>query len=147
MFEQVLSFPCPNCKEIINDRMSECRFCGVPIDKGIAQRIAETQQRVNRAYSDSGYIRNAAFLMWGLLGISLVPFVPWVGLASQITFVALLVLIIRWYVKYGDVITSDADYQSARRSIYLSTAMLLAAVPTYFIIKPLIALKLFGVEF
>jgi hypothetical protein len=125
--------------------MSKCRFCGAPVDKGIAQRIAATQQRVNSAFSDSGYIKNAAFLMWGLLGISLIPFVPWVSLGSQITFFILIVLIVRWYLKYGDINTSDPDYQKARRSIYLATALWLAAIPTEFLIKPFIASQLFGV--
>jgi hypothetical protein len=145
MFDQVLNFPCPSCREIINDSMSKCRFCGAPIDKEIAQHIAAIQQRVNRAFSDSGYIKNAAFLMWGLLGISLIPLVPWVGLGSEITFFILLVLIVRWYIKYGDINTSDPDYQKARHSIYLATGLLLAAIPTYFIIKPFIHLKLFQV--
>jgi hypothetical protein len=146
MFEQDLNFPCPSCKEIISDRMPQCRFCGAPVDKGTAQVIAERQSRVNSAFSDSGYIKNAAFLMWGLLAISLVPFVPWVSLGSEITFVVLVVLIVRWYVKYGNILTSDPDYQSARRSIYLSTVLCVAALPTYFIIKPLIARHVFGVE-
>src|SRR5688572_13206931 len=100
MIDPILSFPCPSCKEIINDRASECRFCGTPVDRGIAQLVAATQQRVNRAFSDAGYIKNAAFLMWGLLGISLIPLVPWVTLGSQITFFILLVLIVRWYIKF-----------------------------------------------
>lgn len=145
MFEPVLNFPCPSCKEIINDSMAKCRFCGAPVDKGIAQLIGATQQRVNSAFSDSGYIKNAAFLMWGLLGISFIPFVPWVGLGSQITFFILIALIVRWYLKYGDINTSDPDYQKARRSIYLATALWLAAIPTEFIIKPFIAAQLFGV--
>jgi hypothetical protein len=146
MFEQVLNFPCPSCREIISDRMSECRFCGAPIDKGVAQHIAAVQQRVNRAFSDSGYIKNAAFLLWGLLGISLIPFVPWVTLASEITFFILLVLIARWYFKYGDIInSSDPDYQKARRSIYLATGLWAAAIPMYFIVKPFIQAKVFGV--
>ena len=142
MFDPVLNFPCPSCKEIISDRMSECRFCGAPVDKGIAQLIAATQQRVNSAFSDSGYIKNAAFLMWGLLGISLIPLVPWVTLGSQITFFILIVLIVRWYIKFGDVNTSDPDYEKARGSIYIATALWLA-IPTYFVIKPLIQLKVF----
>lgn len=144
MFDPVLNFPCPSCREIISDRMSECRFCGAPVDKGIAQTIAANQQRVNSAFSDSGYIKNAAFLLWGLLGISLIPFVPWVELGSEITFFIPIVLIVRWYIKYGDINTSDPDYQKARGSIYLATALCIAAIPMYFII-PLIHLKFFGV--
>src|SRR5947209_14515097 len=76
MLNDTLSFPCPPCKEIINDRMEQCRFCGAPVDKGIAQMLAETQARVNQAYSDASYMKTAAFVMWAFLGLSFIPFAP-----------------------------------------------------------------------
>ena len=60
MLNDTLSFPCPSCKEIINDRMEQCRFCGAPVDKGIAQMLAETQAKVNQAYSDASYLSSLA---------------------------------------------------------------------------------------
>jgi hypothetical protein len=143
--EEILSFPCPNCRELINNRMKECRFCGTPIDQGIARQVGETQRNVNRAFSDAGYIKNAAFLMWGLLAVSLIPFVPWVSWGFLFTFLAVIVLLIRWYLKYGQLNTSDPDYQKARSSIHLALVLWLAALPVAFLIKPLIAAKVFGV--
>jgi hypothetical protein len=145
MFEEILSFPCPNCREIINDRMKECRFCGTPVDPGIARQIGETQRRANRAFSDSGYAKNAAFLMWGLLAVSMVPFVPWVFSAFIITFIGVIVLTVRWYLMYGDVNTSDADYQKAKSAILLALVLWLVALPFAFIIRPWIAHTFFGV--
>ena len=141
MFEDVLSFPCPNCREVINDRMKECRFCGTPVDPGIARQVGETQRLANRAFSDAGYVKNAAFLMWGLLGVSMVPFVPWVFWGFFITFLAVIGLTIRWYLKYGNLNTSDADYQSARNSVMLALVLWLVALPFGFIIRPWIAYK------
>ena len=145
MFEEVLSFPCPNCKEVINDRMKQCRFCGVPIDPGIARLVGENQRRVNRSFSDSGYVKGAAFLMWGLLAVSMIPLVPWVFTGFFITFVGVVVLLVRWYVKYGDVNTSDPDYTTARNSILLALVLWLVALPFAFIIRPWIAYRFFGV--
>ena len=145
MFDKILNFPCPSCKEIISDRMTTCRFCGAPVDKEVAQRIGETQQRVNSAYSDAGYIKNAAFLMWGLLAASLIPFVPWVSWGFLFTFGAIIVLIIRWQLKFGDINSSDSDYQKARSSFYLAIGLWIAALPVGFFIRPLIAQKFFGV--
>ena len=144
MFEEVLSFPCPSCREIINDRMKECRFCGAPVDPGIARQIGETQRKVNRAFSDAGYIKNAAFLMWGLLGVSLIPFVPWVFSAFIVTLAASGFLLVRWYLKYAELNTSDPDYQKARGWIHLAVILWLAALPVAFLIRPLIAAKVFG---
>src|SRR4051812_19811232 len=128
MFDKVLNFPCPSCKETISDRMATCRFCGAPVDEEVAQHIGETQQRVNRAFSDAGYIKNAAFLMWGLLAASLIPFVPWVSWGFLFTFGAVIVLIIRWQLKFGDINTSDPDYQRARSSFYLAIGLWIAAI-------------------
>lgn len=144
--EEILSFPCPNCRELINNRMKECRFCGTPIDQGIARQVGENQRKVNRAFSDAGYIKNAAFLMWGLLGVSLVPFVPWVFSGFILTALAVIVLLVRWYLMYSEVNTSDPDYQKARSWIYLAGILWLAALPVGFIIRPFIASKFFGVQ-
>jgi hypothetical protein len=142
MFDKVLNFPCPSCREIISDRMAACRFCGAPVDKGIAQLIGETQRRVNHAFSDAGYVKNAAFLMWGLLAVSLIPFVPWVSQAFLFTFVAVIVLIIRWQIKFGNINSSDPDYQRARSSFHLALILWLAAIPMGFVVVPLIARKI-----
>ena len=53
------TFPCPNCNEIINDSMTECRYCSVAIDPGVAQMVADRQEKANQAYSDASYLRTA----------------------------------------------------------------------------------------
>jgi hypothetical protein len=138
MFDKVLNFPCPSCKEIISDRMTTCRFCGAPIDKGIAQLIGETQQKVNSAFSDAGYLKNAAFLMWGLLAASLIPYVPWVSWGFLFTYVTVIVLIIRWHLKFGSINSSDPDYQRAKKAFFLAIILWCGAFPVEFIIKPLL---------
>ena len=134
MFSVARTFPCPNCKEIINDSMTQCRFCSVPVDPSVAQLIADRQEKANHAYSDASYLRTAAIAMYVFLGLSFVPFLPFVNWGFFITFVVVIVLLIRWQIRYRSVITDDADYKSARRSWWISLAMLLG-VPVLFIIR------------
>jgi len=135
------TFPCPNCKEIINDSMTQCRFCSVPVDPNIAQLIADRQEKANHAYSDASYLRTAAIAMYVFLGLSLVPFLPIVSWGFLITFIVVIVLVIRWQVRYSGLITDDADFKSARHSWWISLAMLIG-VPVVFIIRVVIEVLL-----
>lgn len=135
------TFPCPNCKEIINDSMTQCRFCSVPVDPSVAQLIADRQEKANHAYSDASYLRTAAIAMYVFLGLSFVPFLPVVSWGFLITFIVVLVLLIRWQIRYSGLVTDDADFKSARRSWWISLAMLLA-VPVLFLIRVLIGVLL-----
>ena len=128
------TFPCPNCKEIINDSMTQCRFCSVPVDPSVAQLIADRQEKANHAYSDASYLRTAAIAMYAFLGLSFVPFLPLVYWGFFIIFIVVIVLLVRWQIRYSGLITDDADFKSARRSWWISLAMLIA-VPVVFIIR------------
>ena len=132
------TFPCPNCNEIINDSMTQCRYCSVPVDPGIAQLIADKQERANQAYSDASYLRTAAIAMYVFMGLSFIPFIPLVGWAFLGTFIVVVVLLIRWQVKFGSLQTSDADYKTARRSWVVSLILLIVAVPLGFIVRPIV---------
>ena len=128
------TFPCPNCKEIINDSMTQCRFCSVPVDPNVAQLIADRQEKANHAYSDASFLRTAAIAMYVFLGLSFVPLLPIVFWGFLITFIVVIVLLVRWQIRYSGLVTDDADYKSARRSWWVSLAMLLG-VPAIFIIR------------
>ena len=135
------TFPCPNCKEIINDSMTQCRFCSVPVDPNVAQLIAERQEKANNAYSDASYLRTAAIAMYAFLGLSFVPFLPLVSWGFFIIFIIVIVLLVRWQIRYSGLVTDDADFKSARRSWWISLAMLLA-LPVVFIIRVVIGVLL-----
>lgn len=132
------TFPCPNCKEIINDSMTQCRFCSVPVDPNVAQLIADRQEKANHAYSDASYLRTAAIAMYVFLGLSMLPFLPFVSWGFVIIFIIVIVLLVRWQIRYSGLVTEDADYKSARRSWWISLVMLLG-VPVIFIIRVVIA--------
>jgi len=138
LLNDTLRFPCPSCKEIINDKMEQCRFCGAPVDKGVAQLLAERQSKVNQAYSDASYLKTAAFVMWGFLAVSLIPFVPLVYYGFVVTFIVVIVLIIRWQLRFSNINTSDPDYAKARRSKNLALILWLVALPSGFILRDLL---------
>ena len=138
MQSQSRTFRCPNCNEMINDQMQQCRFCSVPLDPGIVALAAERQEKANQACSDASYLKTAAIAMFVFLSLSLIPFVPLVYWGFLVTFFVVLALLIRWQVKFGSLLTSDADYGTAKRSKNVALVLWLAAIPLGFIVRPLI---------
>ena len=138
------TFPCPNCKEIINATTKKCRFCGAPVDSQAAFVAGEIQGKVNRACSDASYLKAGAMVMWVLLGLSFIPFLPAVGFGFLLTFIAVLVMFIRWQVMFGSIETNDKDYPRAKRSKNLALILWLAAIPVGFVLKPLLHIAIFS---
>lgn len=136
------TFACPSCKEIINDSVRECRFCGAPVDPAIAASIAAVQDKVNQACSDASYLKTTALIMTACLGLSFIPFIPFVGLLFFLVFCAVLFMLIRWQVMFGGLVSSDPDYRSARRSKNISLALWAVALPLGFIVKPIVRLAI-----
>jgi hypothetical protein len=139
MLAKPRTFRCPNCNEMINDSMTQCRFCSVPVDPAVAQLIAERQEKANQAYSDASYLRTAAIAMYVFFGLSmLLAFFFW-GLL--ITFFVVIVLLIRWQVRFGALVTDDEDYKRARKSWWISLVLLLG-VPVIFVVRIVIEVLL-----
>ncbi|MBA3321101.1 MAG: hypothetical protein H0T45_06595 [Pyrinomonadaceae bacterium] len=141
MFDQIQTFPCLRCREIISDQAEVCRYCGIQVDKGSAQIAAHNQSRVNQACSDASYLKIAAFCMWNFLALTLVPFMPLVNWGFLITFVAVIVMIVRWQLRFRDIKTGDPDYAKAIRNKNLSFVLWLLALLVAFFIIPLLPLE------
>lgn len=138
MLAQPQTFPCLNCNEIINDTMETCRYCSAPVDRRAAAAAAEVQSKVNQACSDASYLKTAALVMWAFLGLSFIPIIPFVGWGFIFTFIAVLVMIIRWQVKFGGIQTRDPDYPQAVRSKNLALILWLAALVVGFAVRPIL---------
>jgi hypothetical protein len=128
MFE-TYTFPCPNCNEIINDSMRECKYCHVPIDPRAARAAGELQARVNQACSDASYTKTAAYLMSVFLLLSFIPILPLVSWGFLFTFIAVIVMIIRWQAKFGHLQTRDPDYKTAKLSRNIALILWIVAMP------------------
>ena len=132
MLAQSQTFPCPNCGEIINDSVQTCRFCSAPVDPQAASAAAELQTRVNRACSDASFLRTAAAAMFVLLALSIVPFISLITyLGFIITFFVVLVLLVRWQIRFGRLQTNDADYNRAKRFWTVALILWLVAIPLF----------------
>jgi hypothetical protein len=76
--------------------------------------------------------------MWVFLGLSFVPFMPMVFWGFLGTFVAVLVMFIRWQVKFGGLKTNDPDYGQAKRAKNVALILWLAAFLAGFVILPVV---------
>ena len=132
------TFPCPNCKEIINDQMQVCRYCKVPVDPAIAAQQAEVQSKVNKACSDASYMRITAGAMFVFLALSLIPFIAITYWGFLLTFFAVLFMGIRWQLSFNGLPTGDPDYAKAKQTKNVALILWLIAIPLGFIIRPLL---------
>src|SRR5436305_332863 len=112
-------FQCPNCKQFINDSMTVCKFCSVELDSNLVSGLVENQEKVNAAYNAASSLRTLAGAMWLLFALS---FIPFVGFFASLGFygivIAIPILLIVWYVKYGNLKTTDAEFKDAKKYLY-----------------------------
>ena len=114
-------FQCPSCKETINTSQSRCPFCSAAVDPQAAEAAADNMKKVNQACSDGSYLRVMAGSMLGFFGLSLVPFLGIVGICGMwFLYVAIPVMTIRWWVKFGSLRSEDSEFRSARKSLVIA---------------------------
>ena len=56
--EKLRVFPCPKCKEFINNQMTECSFCHFRIDLDEARKAIASQDRENKIFRRQHYKRH-----------------------------------------------------------------------------------------
>jgi len=115
MSQQARVFQCPKCKETIDTSEPECRFCHAPIDEGAAEAAAEVMAKVNQACSDASYLKVMAIAVLVTFVLSFVPFVSFLGTCALIFLLfAVPIMLVRWWVKFGSLQTSEQDFSRAR---------------------------------
>jgi uncharacterized membrane protein len=128
------TFRCPSCNEMISEDAKQCRFCLVPVDPGVAALIAARQEQVNQACSDASYLRRTAVAMYVFLAVGTVfTFAYW---GFLITFWMGLFLLVRWQLKFSELLTNDPDYAKAKRSKNISLLLLLGGLPLGILTNP-----------
>lgn len=136
MFSAPRTFACPNCNEIVNEAMTACRFCSVPIDPGIAAIVAERQQLANQAYSDASSMRISASAMFVFLAAGVFLTVGYI--AFLVTFLATTAMLLRWQFRFGNLLTSDPDYERAKKFRNVTAILLVVGIPAGIIASPFI---------
>jgi hypothetical protein len=126
-------YPCPNCKETINTSMAQCSFCSAVLDHDAGVAAAEAFSKLNQAYSDASYVK----IMAGTaLTFFMFRFIPLASIFGNFGFffleLAIPVMGIRWWVKYGSIKTDEAAFPAVRRTTLLigigSVAFLIVVV-------------------
>jgi hypothetical protein len=97
--------------------MQQCPFCSTIIDSAWAEISAAATTKVSQACSDASYLRVMA---WAYVTFFLVLFIPFLGLAGIVGLwflaIAIPVMVVRWWIKFGAIKTNDPDFTRARRS-------------------------------
>jgi len=113
-------FPCPNCNETINTSMQQCKYCSAPIDHAAAEAAAAETSRISQACSDASYLRIMLGLLLPFFALIFVPLLSLIGAAGfWFLKIAIPVMLIRWWVKFGKIKTIDPDFSKARGTTFL----------------------------
>ncbi|MGA7887040.1 MAG: hypothetical protein WCA44_14960 [Acidobacteriaceae bacterium] len=114
-------FDCPSCGETINTSMTQCPYCSAAIDHTAALAAAVLTGKISNACSDASYVRIVA---GSLLAFFLIALVPFLGGLGRFGYYVLLVLVpflaIRWWVRYGRLVTQDPDFRRAKRDVRIA---------------------------
>jgi hypothetical protein len=118
--------PCHHCGQTINTSMSQCPFCGAAVDPGAALASAELFAKVNQAISDASYLKIMAGSAITFFVLRLVPFLGLVGIVGfWFLEFAVPFMLVRWWVRYGNLKSPDAEFVRAKRtSMYVGAGAL-----------------------
>jgi hypothetical protein len=130
------TFPCPNCRRVTDDGLPRCRHCSASFSPEEVETAAALQGKVNQACSDAGYLKTASLALYLLLGLSLIPFVGgplFFGFFGAL--VVLLIMFVRWQIKFGRLRTHDPDYTRAKQTRNLALLLWAFALPLGFALR------------
>ncbi len=100
--------------------MTQCRFCNAPVDAIAAIAAADKFAEVNQAISDASYVRVMAGTEMTFFFLRFVPFLAGLGgLGFLLLMFALPGLTLRWWLKFGKLRSTDAEFLEARRKTVL----------------------------
>ena len=122
-------FEYPACKQTIDASSTQCRFCSAHVDPVAAQAGAEKMAKLNQACSDASYLRTAAISIFVFFGVMFIPFMGLLGLVGYyFLLVAVPVLAIRWWVKFGGIQADDSDFRRARITVIVISILIVIPI-------------------
>ncbi len=121
---QARIFECPNCRQTIDTAAVKCPYCSASIDPKLAEAAADTMAKINQGCNDASYLR----IMAGTIFVAfLLTFLPLVGFVALIAFYFLIlavpVMTIRWWIKFGSLTSQEKDWSRAKRTVLIATAI------------------------
>jgi cadmium resistance protein CadD (predicted permease) len=100
--------------------MQQCAFCSQAIDPLAAEESAAATSKISQSCSDASYLR---IMAWALVTFFVILFVPFFSLLGLVGLwflrLAIPVMVIRWWIKFGAIKTADPDFSRAKRSVIL----------------------------
>lgn len=140
-----ISFRCENCRKVINNSSSVCRFCRFKFSDDELRIKSETQARVNHAYNDAN---NLKILGIACLAISVPRSVDdiffsyfsntYVNYFPHLLILIFLFFLIRWQYNFGKIQAHDDDFDQARQNKNFGVFLWLVSVGLVFILVPII---------
>jgi hypothetical protein len=113
--DEIRTFPCPQCNEIIATGAVSCPYCGAPIDASIAAALADRQSLRAKAFAGAHGLVITSRTFPIFFGVS---FLPFVGVLGVIGVLFLLLRVpyegVRWYLRYWRLEDPHPDIRQAR---------------------------------
>lgn len=132
-------FTCPKCAETIDSSAEKCRFCGEKVDPEEAQRAALVLSKINQACSDASYMKSTTLALPVFFILRFVPFISGFGVMGFIgVSAAVPIWAARWWFKYGNIATTDEEFQKARSTVKIC-GFVAAGVLVFLVILPFLA--------
>ncbi|MEP6946962.1 MAG: hypothetical protein ABJA02_13655 [Acidobacteriota bacterium] len=99
--------------------MTSCKFCSAELQPELISGLVVGQERTDTAYNSASKLRILAGAMWAFFFLSFLPFFGFVlSWAFYVIAVLIPILLIVWYVKYGDLKTLDPEFKTAKKYLY-----------------------------
>lgn len=127
--DEIRTFPCPKCSEIISTGAATCSYCGAPIDAATAAALADRQEIRSKAFAGAHglVITSRTFPIFFALS-----FAPFINLVGELGVLVLLVRVpyegVRWYLRYWKLEDPHPDVQRARSWFKEAMGIWVAAV-------------------
>lgn len=113
--DEIRTFPCPQCSEIISTGAASCSYCGAPIDAAAAIALANRQETRSKAFAGAHGLVITARTFPIFFALS---FLPFIGVVGELGVLVLLIRVpwegVRWYRRYSKLEDPHPDVQQAR---------------------------------
>jgi hypothetical protein len=139
-------FQRPACKEYINTSMTECRFCGSPVDYEAALAGATLKEKIDQACDQADTIyRTIWFLPLFCWACGIWVYASWrdlflIPLGFAFLPVIALTLMLLWPYRFWGIQAADPDFENAKRRVRISFWIWVLGFPVPLIIISLVKL-------
>jgi hypothetical protein len=132
-------FPCPQCKETIDNTAETCRFCGQPVDHAAAAGAAQLLSKINQACSDASYMKSCALAVPVFFVVRYIPFISGAGGLGFLGLgIGIPIWSFIWWFKYGSIQADDADFIRARRTVRIAGISVFLAFVLFILVQILL---------